>query len=525
MLPRQLIARCAANYPDKTAYYCGEAKRTWRQMHERSDRLAAALQAIGVRKGDVVAILGRESFEIYEHFFACMKIGAIRLGINRRYPAVEMMHVIRDSAASVLLVQASMIEALRSIRAELLAMGVTLVGYDGEHDLPFDYERALSRAGTPQLPFIDAQDTLFYSYTSGTTGVPKGVVLTHGSVMNTIFQSLVARGLGPDEIWYMPGQSSWVTAIMLMFGLGNGASQVLPDGEFEIRQFLSDIERLRVTSASLLPTMMQRAIQEQRARNYDLSSLRIITYGSAPASSKLIREANEVFGCEFLQGYGMTEAGGWVTHLTAEDHRRALNDQPELLGSVGRVGVTYELSIRGEDGEPLPPNTAGEIWVSGKSLMKGYLNRAEETAEAMRGDWLCTNDIGRVDERGYLYLLDRKKFMIISGAVNVFPAGVEAVLMDHACVCDAAVVGMPHPEWGEAVGARVQTNGDAVQPNARELISFCQQRLSKPECPKLIVFDEIPKNAMGKTDKIHTKEKLLLNPDVRAWALKPPTNA
>ncbi|HVZ46485.1 MAG TPA: AMP-binding protein [Ramlibacter sp.] len=508
MLPRELIERCARNFPNKVAYYHGTRSRTWAQMHSRSDAVAGMLQSLGIGQGDAVAIIGFEGFEIYEHFFACMKIGAIRVGLNRRYPALELLALIQDCKAKALLVQAGFEESIASIRKDLEALRVDVIGYGGQHGFENDYESHLAHSRSPVLPAVRGDDALFYTYTSGTTGTPKGIVVSHEGTVAMLMQLMLVRGLSPDDIVYIPSQSSWVTVVMLVLGLMNGLANVLPEGEFSIDRYLEDIQRLRVTVASFLPTVMRRAIRRQRECRYDLSSLRLVTYGSAPASQELVRQAWEVFGCEMLQAYGCTEAGGWVTVLTPADHRRAIEVQPALLGSVGRAGVLYEVSIRNENAEEVATGVAGEIWIRGPSLMKGYLNLPEQTREVMRGDWLSTNDIGRLDADGYLYLLDRKKFLIITGGVNVFPSAVEAVLHSHASVHEAAVVGVPHPEWGEAVVAMVEVGAGAA-PSELELIKFCQLRLSKPECPKRIVFEEIPKSANGKVDKLVLRNRLL----------------
>lgn len=508
MLPRDLVKSCARNFPNKVAYYHGTHTRTWAQMHARSDAVAGMLQSLGIGKGDAVAIIGFEGFEIYEHFFACMKIGAIRVGLNRRYPPVELLALIKDCKAKALFVQEGFEETIASIRTDLAALQVAVIGYGAQHRFENDYEAGLARALPPFLPDIRGDDPLFYTYTSGTTGTPKGIVLSHEATVAMLMQLMLVRGLSPDDIVYIPSQSSWVTVVMLVLGLMNGLANVLPEGEFGIDRYLEDIQRLRVTVASFLPTVMRRAIQRQRERQYDLSSLRLVTYGSAPASQELVKEAYEVFGCEMLQAYGCTEAGGWVTVLTPADHRRAIQTQPALLGSVGRAGVLHEVSIRDENSEEVAPGVVGEIWTRGPSLMTGYLNLPEQTAEVMRGGWLSTNDIGRLDEEGYLYLLDRKKFLIITGGVNVFPSGVEAVLHSNTGVHEAAVVGVPHPEWGEAVVAVVEAKAGTTT-SERALIDFCRLRLSKPECPKRILFEEIPKSANGKVDKLALRNHLI----------------
>lgn len=215
-----------------------------------------------------------------------------------------------------------------------------------------------------------------------------------------------------------------------------------------------------------------------------------------------------------MQTYGQTETGGgWLTVLTETDHQLALASEPSLLRSVGRVGLHFECSIRDEFGQPLPANTRGEIWLRGQSVMKGYLNLPEATAEALPGGgWLRTNDIGLLDERGYLFLLDRQKFMIITGAVNVFPTSVEAVISEHPDVEEVAVIGVPHPEWGEAVVAVIVRRPGHAWLTPDEIVHFCHDKLSRAETPKQVLFvQELPKTPNGKLRKN----------EIRAWLLGP----
>jgi acyl-CoA synthetase (AMP-forming)/AMP-acid ligase II len=297
---------------------------------------------------------------------------------------------------------------------------------------------------------------------------------------------------------------------------------VIPDGGFRIDQFLTDVGRFGVTSVILVPTMIQWIINELRSKSYDLSSWRFLIYGSAPSSPALIRQMREVLPCDLVHTYGLTEiTGGWATYLTEKDHREALARKPEWLKSVGRFGPHFECSIRDADGKPVPTNAQGEVWIRGTAVMKGYLNRPEETAEVMReGGWLCTNDVGRMDEDGFLYLLDRKKFMIISGAVNVFPATVEAVLAEHTGIGEVAVIGAPHPQWGEAVVAFVRVRDSQVGLTGRDIMDFCADKLSKPEIPKHVVFvEELPKTSNGKIRKPALKEMLMRDASLLPWSV------
>jgi len=523
MLPRDMLARCARNLPQKIAYCCGDDQRTWQQMHERSNALASALQALGVRKGDTVSILGKESLAIYEHFFACMKIGAIRVGVNWRYANPEILHVLRDSSTKLLLVESGCLD-LKPLREDIEALGIRLIGYGGNHDLSLDYETLLSGVASPSplLPQLTEDDDLLISYTSGTTGNSKGVLLSHGAVANSIVQSLISRGYAPDDVWYMPAQSAWIVVVMGMFGLGNGMTHVISKGVFDAARFLRDVEKWRVTTAVLPPVMFSRVIEEYKSGSYDVSSIRVLSFGSAPSSPKLIRDAHATFGCELHQAYGMTEnAGCWATCLTPADYHYALAHEPALLASVGRVGIMCEVSIRDGGGKPVPAGVAGEVWLKSATLMKGYMNLPEQTAEVLRDGWLSSNDIGRIDERGYLYLLDRKKFMIITGGVNVFPAAVEAAVIEHPAVEEVAVLGIPCAEWGEAVVAVVKRKAGIKPPDIEELSSFCQQRLSKVESPKHFLFmDELPRTSTGKLQKHMLREWLLANTHLLPWEIE-----
>ena len=512
MLPRDMIKRCARNYPTKTAYLCGERSATWARMDQRSDRFAVALQKLGHRKDETVAILTQETFEVYEHFFACMKIGAPRVGLNTQYPWPEMLHVLKDSGTKYLLVDARCKHLAAERVAEIQSLGVTLIGFGEDHGFALDYESLLAQAqGEPTWPPIAPDDLLLISYTSGTTGVPKGVMLTQEGGANCILHSLTSFGFGPDDIWYMPGASAWIVVMMSSFGLGNAMATAIPDGTFQIQSFLREIGRFGVTVCLLVPTILQRAVSEVQANSaYDLSSLRMMIYGSSPATPKLIRDAKATFKVALLQTYAMTEAtGGWISYLTNADHERALREEPGLLKSVGRIAIHYDCSIRDKSGMPLPVGESGEIWLRGNTMMKGYRNLPQATAEALPDGWLRTNDIGRLDERGYLYLLDRQKFMIITGGVNVFPSSVEAILVEHPAIEEVAVVGVPHPEWGEAVVAIVVKKASHADATAAQIIAFCDGKLSRPETPKHAVFvKELPKTTNAKVKKGELKSWL-----------------
>lgn len=364
LYPRELLRRCAQNYPDKAAYLCGERRCTWQAMHQRSDRFAVALQTLGCAKGDTVAVLSQECIEVYEHLFACMKIGAVRVGVgvNTLYAWPEMLHVLQDGRTRLLLVDARCLSSVQAHRAELDALGILLVGFNGEHGLPLDYETLLAAAqGAPTWAALQDDDLLLVSYTSGTTGVPRGVMITQVGVSNVMLHCLATFGFSPDDIWAMPAASAWAVVIMSLFGLGNGMTTVIPDGAFQIGSCLRDLQRLRVTSTLMVPTMIQRALIECQAKAYELSALRLLIYGSAPASPKLIRDARAQFGVAMMQTYGQTEtSGGWLSVLTEQDHQQALRGEPELLKSVGAWACTMNAPSAMKPASPCRPTPAGK---------------------------------------------------------------------------------------------------------------------------------------------------------------------
>jgi acyl-CoA synthetase (AMP-forming)/AMP-acid ligase II len=526
MFARELVKRCGNNFPTKVAYYCGERSRTWREMDRRSDRFGVALQQLGHRQGQTVAILAPEGIEVYEHFFACMKIAAPRVAVNTGYVWPEMLHVLKDSEVKFLLLDARCRDLVAGRMDELETLGITLIGYGAGHGLEYDYESLLANAeGEPDWPMLANDDILFFSYTSGTTGVPKGVMLPQLSGANCIIQSLGQFGFCPDDVWGAVGSSAWVVVMCYLLGLGNGMTTVIPDGGYQLQAYLRDVERFRITAGFHVPTMLQRAIAEIQSNPvYDLSSLRMMVYGSSPATPKLIRDARETFkGIKLLQIYGMTEtAAGWVSYLTDADHEHALRNEIDLLKSVGRIGTSYDCTIRDEAGQPVPIGQSGEIWLRGNTMMKGYKNLPEATAEAMPDGWLRTNDIGRLDERGYLYLLDRQKFLISTGAVKVFPTTVEAILVEHPAVEEVAVVGVPHPEWGEAVVAVVVRKASQPDVTVQALVDFCRSKLSRPETPKYVVFvDQLPKTTNGKLKKAELRNWLSGGAVQLPWRVEP----
>ncbi|WP_063612340.1 class I adenylate-forming enzyme family protein [Aurantiacibacter atlanticus] len=524
VLPRDLVRRTGVNNPTRTAYICGDRQATWGQMHERSDLIAAVLLSKGVRVGDAVAIIAPECIEVYEHFFACMKMGAVRVGVNRRFARPEILHVLKDSGAKFFFVHAACADLSDQLKEDLRQLDITIIGFGGEHGFEEDQETLINAVETvPEMPPLSSADPLFYSYTSGTTGVPKGAVLTNGGVTMTILHALAEFGFVRDDRFFLPTGNAWVAVVLAFLGLGNGMAQIIADGDYNRETFFDTVKEQAATTFLLAPTMLKWALEDNKKTPFDLSSVRMIIYGSSPSSPHLIQSVHETFGKEMVNVYALTETTwGGVTFLSPEDHRIGLTEKPELLSSVGRPASHFEISVRDESAQPVPQGEAGEIWLRGPTTMAGYLNLPEQTDKVLKDGWLRTNDIGKVDEDGYLYLLDRKNFMIITGGVNVYPASVEGVMGKHPDVAAICVIGLPHPEWGEAVVAVVRRNKSGGQVGAADLIEFCRDKLNGPSTPKHVFFtdEEFPLTSNFKVRKNVVRDLLLSKPTDIPWDIE-----
>ena len=519
ILPRDLLRRCAVSHGDKTALIEGQRQRSWAEVERRTNALAAGLQAIGVQKGDVVAMLAKDHLEVIELWFACLKIGAIRVGINWRYAPREMLHLIGDSNAKVVFIESACIELLGDGLEQLQQQGCQLGGFgSADHGLAVDFETLISAGGEPVLPELAEDDLCAISYTSGTTGLPKGALWTHRGVRDTLVHSALELGLHHEDVYYSPFPMAGVPILCASFGMVNGLTTIIPDGVFDAEAALVDMQDHGATVAIFVPTMMQRIIELYQQGDYQLK-LRLLTYGSSPATPTLIRDAISTFGCEIIQLYGLTEStAGWLSFLRHADHLRGL-DEPALLTSCGKPALHVDMEIHTPEGERLPAGEIGEIVVRSSTNISGYLNLPEENAELYDGDWMRTNDLGRLDEQGYLYLTDRRKFMIISGGYNVYPVVVENVLAEHPAVREVAVIGLPHPKWGEAVVAVVSLQPEQ-HARAEQLADFCRDKLGKWEIPKhVLLVDELQKGATGKIAKFAIRETLRGQPDQLPWSI------
>ncbi|MBL8556161.1 MAG: long-chain-fatty-acid--CoA ligase [Phenylobacterium sp.] len=467
---------------------------TYAELDRRSDQVAGMLQKLGVKPGDRVAWLGRPSDAWYEIFFGVAKARACFAPINSRLAVPEIAFILQDSGADVFFVTPEFFAAaeavLNQVDREVLAIGV-----GGSAPAFMSYADLRDAAPAPTLDDPTPDDDVLQLYTSGTTGLPKGVRLSNANY--TAFLNLRAL---VDGFSYEPDDT--VLILMPMFhvagtnisfaGMASGGRVVL-QAEFAPKNVLDAFGAERVAHVFLAPVMINALLQTPGVEQADFSSLKTVSYGASPISEAVLAKATEVFGCGFIQFYGMTETTGAGTTLAPAEHRG------ELLRSCGRPWATLETRIADDEGNEVAPGEIGEIEIRGPIVMAGYWNRPEATADTIRPDgWLRTGDAGFMDKDGFFFVHDRVKDMIVSGGENVYPAEVENAILGCPGVADAAVIGVPDDRWGEAVKAIVVPAPGAA-PRPEDVIAYARQRIAAYKAPKTVDFiDALPRNPSGK---------------------------
>jgi long-chain acyl-CoA synthetase len=491
-----VVRRFARERPQHVALRHGERELSYAELDERSNRLAQALLAGGLREGSRVAYLGRSAPEVIELLFAVAKIGAVIVPLNWRLSPRELAGVLADARAPLLIADT----AYRQIAESLVPRALRIVGDDYEDWLGGHEAVDPGGRGEPG-------DIVVQMYTSGTTGVPKGVLTTHRNLAAAATTSSCwafdadTVSLTPLPLFHIGG-IGWVYC-----GLWHGATTILVS-EFDAAAVLDDLERRRVTNPIFVPTMLQMLTAVPGAAERDHRALRSITYGASPITTTTLRAALGTFGCPMIGLYGLTETTGGVVHLDGDDHQ---TDGPRqrLLRSAGRPYPWVELRIVDPaTGRDVPPGSVGEVWMRAPNVMAGYFNRPAETAAAITADgWLRTGDGGYLDDEDYLFLTDRVKDMIVSGGENVYPIEVEEVLAQHPEVADVAVIGVPDERWGETVKALVVTR-DGSAPAPEDLIAFARERLAGYKLPRSIDFvADLPRTPTGKVLKRELRER------------------
>jgi fatty-acyl-CoA synthase len=464
--------------------------------------LANAFLGAGLRVGDRIAILAKNRLEYVLTYFAASKAGVVPVPLNYRLSPPQWAAILGDAQPRLLIAEPEFIAAIDSIRGQLRTVEhfVALDAAGSQGWAAYTTWTANQSTDVPALQ-IDVDADLYQRYTSGTTGLPKGAILTHRSVIaNTMQIGLAHRGVPGERSLVVLPLFHAATVPTTFSPLAWGGTLYILE-QFDPLAVIRALSDERISFATLVPAMIQTLLGVPDVAERSYEQLRTIYYGASPISDATLQHAMQIFPCGFLQSYGMTEATQAVTFLQPADHRRAMAGQPGLLLSAGRPAVGTEVRIVDANGSPLPAGVCGEIVVRGPQLMKGYWNRPEETAAAQQDGGLYTGDAGMLDDAGYLYVQDRIKDMIVSGGENVFPSVVEQVLQQHPTVAEAAVIGVPDPRWGETVKAIVVLKPEAAA-SAEELIAFCRDKLAGFERPRSVDFvDALPRTPTGKVLK------------------------
>lgn len=493
-----LVSRSAHYWPDALAAVDANRRVTYRQLDQRSNRLANALLGLGLNPGDRVAMYSLNRSELIEIEVALYKAGLVKAPLNARLSTEEAVHVLADAKARVLIVDPVHAEAILDSGADLPEVETVVVL--GDRPGTREYE-ALLEQGSASLPNITVTDNdpAVLHYTSGSSGRLKAAVQTFGNRMALVRKSLMlpeAR-FGRQQYVGHVGPVTHASGMQIMPTLVTGGCNYLID-RFDIDTLFATVQKERLTRFFAVPTMIYRLIDSGLASKYDLSSLTHITYGAAPIAPSRLREAIDVFGPVFSQGYGAGETTSTISVLTIADHLRALESKPELLASCGRPYGESEVIVADDDGRPVAPGEPGEILVRGPDVMQGYWGAPDLTEEVLTDGWYHTGDVARQDEEGFFYIIDRKKDMVISGGFNIYPAEIEKVLFQHPAVSECCAVGAPDPEWGEKVVAFVVRHA-GQEVSSEQLIDYCGQHLAGFKKPREIQFvDDLPRNPNGK---------------------------
>ncbi len=512
MILNHALRRAARYFPDNTATIFDGRKQRYRELWMRAHALSKALADLGLRRGDRVAIYLLNSPQFLEVVYACFEIGAVIVPLNTRLADDELVFIINDAECLAFITDESLQPLAASFKSRLHGIE-HYVAVNGAGAFT-NYETLIApQLGDSAEPLSDEgqseEDLVGLFYTSGTTGLPKGVMLNHRNLWMNAMHTLAARAPEPNAVFLHAGPMFHLATFPAVINvtLNGGAHAILP--KFDLKALLEIVERDRVTSTVLVPTMINFLINHPEISKHDLSSLRRITYGASPMPIELLKRAMKIFpGVEFFQGYGQSESSPLLTVLMPEDH---VTEGPEhltrRLASCGRPVIGVEVEVVGDNDNPVKPGEVGEVVARGPNVMMGYWKRPEETASALRGGWLHTGDMATIDEDGYIYLVDRKKDMIISGGENVYSTEVENIVYQHPAVREAAVIGVPDEKWGEAVKAIV-TLKDGASLSESELIGFCSSRLADYKVPKSVEIREVelPKSATGKILKKQLRE-------------------
>ena len=500
--------------PDKEAIVFEDTRLTYAELNARSNQLASQMQAWGVGSGDRVGIMQVNCNEIIETYFAAAKLGAIFVPLSFRGRAEEIRHMVNASESKVVIAGSRYLGMVDELRPSLNTVE-HYVSMEGTADGWEPYEDILAAQPTDDvMTDVDDDDTTILMFTAGTTGLPKGVMLTFGGVSSYSLSNVTP--VDPDQVekniltvplYHVAGMQAVISAIF-------GMRTLVIQRQFEAESWMKLVQDEKVSRAMMVPTMLKMLLEHPARANYDISSLDVLTYGAAPMPKEIIKRAiMELEDTQFINAFGQTEASATITALMPDDHNvKGLSEEErekkfERLSSIGKPLPGVEIRIVDEDANDVSANEQGEIIASGPQLMKGYWQQDDVTAETIKNGWLFTGDLGYQDDEGYIFLTGRAKDFIKRAGEMISPEEVEQTLMSHPAVDEAAIIGIPDDEWGERVRAVVvlKSGQSATQ---EDLIEFSRKQLASFKKPEHVVFSEepLPRNPLGKVLKRDLKQ-------------------
>ncbi len=497
-----MLIRSAHKFPAKTALVSEDISLDFITLNERVNRLANALIKKGLKKGDRIGVLVHNCHQFLEIYFAAAKTGGIFCPYNNHLKQLEIKDIVIYSTPRFLFVDPDFNQMISNMKPELTSVETFICLK--KPDLPFmeDYEAIIARGeiDEPKTQVLE-DDIQSIIFTAGTTGKPKGAMRTHRHLLSDAIASAIDLKVGYDEkvlitfpMYHVACEDNIVRHSFLP-----NTIYIKKEGGFNPAEVLEYIAKERISRAQFVPTMIHSLIQVPDVGKYDLSSLKLILYAGSSMPVELLKQAITVFPCGFAQMYGQTESGPFTTFLGPEDH---ILDGTEKsiarLASSGKPALNYEIRIVDENDNDVPLGEVGEIIGRSEAMTIGYWQMPEATAEKLKNGWLHTGDLGKFDEDGYIYIVERKNDMIISGGVNVYPREIEEILYKHPAVFEASVIGLPDEHWGEVVKAVIVLK-KGTSATEKEIIEFCGKHLAGFKKPKSVDFwEELPKSSTGK---------------------------
>jgi len=524
-----IFEECTEKYRDKVAFVCMDREMTYAELDEKSAQFAAYLQGLGLKKGDPVAIMMPNLLQYPVAMFGALRAGMVVVNVNPLYTARELKHQLTDSGAKAIVILKNFAHTLAKIKDDVALDKIVLTeigdllpapkrwivnavvkyvkkmvpSYSLHNTINFNSALAAGQGKKPERPEMSGDDLAFLQYTGGTTGVAKGAMLTHRNMVANLEQvsGVIVPLMNDGEeivITALPLYHIFALTANCLTFIKHGGCNVLITNPRDMPGFVKELQKHKFTVITGVNTLFNGLLNTQGFKDLDFSSLKVALGGGMAVQRAVAEEWEKVTKTPLLEGYGLTECSPVVTTNPY--------DIKSYTGSIGIPLPSTDVKVVDEDGNEVPQGEPGEIWVKGPQVMTGYLGRPEATAESIKDGWFATGDMGKVDEHGFFFIVDRKKDMILVSGFNVYPNEIEDVLASHPKILEAAAIGVEDDSSGEVVKVVVVKKDDSL--TEKELLEFCRENLTAYKVPKLVEFrDELPKTNVGKILRRELREE------------------